>query len=410
MHVGVQFNQNLFAKELVSASGKSIPGTRVPETSLPDLTQKLTHLKPQLVRIFFSPQQDKGSKSTPGTRDSFIKTAELAQAVGATINVTVQSVAGYTASQESRGQLMIDFASILDELVQSHGITSLRWVTLQAAAVRHAGGRRFREAANVDLLALQCAAGNGAVGQLLRGRRDGAPARTAAEYGRAVPDEDRTRLTGARQRSARGRKSGIDSLSDMAIDDVNVRYDLPRPAQLDALAYAKGANIEVAPGQEQDLPHEAWHVVQQPQGRATPTTQLKSGVPVNDDQGLEREADLMGAETLESSAQLQGFHQRQPRPRFARPDTVASAGATVQRIEIVRAGQTIRKARGKDAVKKIIDTRTLDEKERAQLVTDLTGKNDELLHEIQEEWKRDKQDAPPDLESLFARSDILTRL
>src|SRR4051794_41178739 len=131
MQIGVQFNQNLFAQELVSASGKTIPGTHVPETSLPDLKQKLTDLKPHFVRIFFSPQQDKGSQSTRGTRESFISTAELAQSVGATINVTVQSVAGYTASEASREQFMTDFAGVLEELVQSNGVTNLRWVTLQ---------------------------------------------------------------------------------------------------------------------------------------------------------------------------------------------------------------------------------------------------------------------------------------
>ena len=48
-------------------------------------------------------------------------------------------------------------------------------------------------------------------------------------------------------------------------------------------------------GQERHLPHEAWHVVQQAQGRVKPTMQLQDGVPVNDDQGLEHEADAMGA-------------------------------------------------------------------------------------------------------------------
>jgi hypothetical protein len=131
MLVGVQFNQNLFAEELVSASGKTIPGTRVPERSLSDLEQRLTVLKPQFVRMFFSPHQDAGSPSTPGTRESFIKTAELAQAVGATINITVQSVATYVASEESREKGMNEFAAVLDELVNSHRITNVRWVTLE---------------------------------------------------------------------------------------------------------------------------------------------------------------------------------------------------------------------------------------------------------------------------------------
>jgi len=60
------------------------------------------------------------------------------------------------------------------------------------------------------------------------------------------------------------------------------------------LAYAQGKDIHVGPGQEQHLPHEAWHVVQQAQGRVRPTMQMK-GAAINDDTGLEAEADVMGA-------------------------------------------------------------------------------------------------------------------
>jgi hypothetical protein len=40
-------------------------------------------------------------------------------------------------------------------------------------------------------------------------------------------------------------------------------------------------------------------VVQQAQGRVKPTAQLKHGVPLNDDAGLEHEADVMGAKALQ---------------------------------------------------------------------------------------------------------------
>ncbi|MGZ4968093.1 MAG: eCIS core domain-containing protein [Methylobacter sp.] len=90
-------------------------------------------------------------------------------------------------------------------------------------------------------------------------------------------------------------KSGIESLSGIAMDNVKVHYNSSQPAQLNALAYAQGTDIHIAPGQEQHLPHEAWHVVQQAQGRVRPTMQMKDGVPVNDDQGLEHEADVMGS-------------------------------------------------------------------------------------------------------------------
>jgi Domain of unknown function (DUF4157) len=47
-----------------------------------------------------------------------------------------------------------------------------------------------------------------------------------------------------------------------------------QPAQLNALAYAQGNDIHLGPGQEQHLPHEARHVVQQRQGRVQATMQM----------------------------------------------------------------------------------------------------------------------------------------
>ncbi|WP_331351009.1 DUF4157 domain-containing protein [Cellvibrio sp. UBA7671] len=97
-------------------------------------------------------------------------------------------------------------------------------------------------------------------------------------------------------------KSGIENLSGMSMDHVKVHYNSSQPAQLNAHAFAQGSDIHVAPGQEQHLPHEAWHVVQQAQGRVKPTMQMKEGVQVNDDEGLEHEADVMGAKALSTHA------------------------------------------------------------------------------------------------------------
>lgn len=96
-------------------------------------------------------------------------------------------------------------------------------------------------------------------------------------------------------------KSGIENLSGLAMDDVRVHYNSSKPAQLQAHAYAQGTDIHLAPGQEKHLAHEAWHVVQQKQGRVKATMQLKGKVKVNDDQGLEREADAMGSKALQFS-------------------------------------------------------------------------------------------------------------
>jgi hypothetical protein len=97
-------------------------------------------------------------------------------------------------------------------------------------------------------------------------------------------------------------KSGIENLSGYSMDDVKVHRNSDKPAQLNAHAFAQGTDIHLASGQENHLPHEAWHVVQQNQGRVKPTMQMKGKLNVNDDAGLEKEADVMGAKA--SSAQF----------------------------------------------------------------------------------------------------------
>jgi Domain of unknown function (DUF4157) len=88
-------------------------------------------------------------------------------------------------------------------------------------------------------------------------------------------------------------KTGIETLSGLPLDNVKVHYNSAKPDQLEASAHTQGADIYVGPGQERYLPHEAWHVVQQRQGRVRPTLQAR-GVAINDDQALEEEADVMG--------------------------------------------------------------------------------------------------------------------
>lgn len=115
-------------------------------------------------------------------------------------------------------------------------------------------------------------------------------------------------------------KSGIENLSGHSMDDVKVHYNSDKPAQLKAHAYAQGTDIHLASGQERHLPHEAWHVVQQKQGRVQPTMQMKGNVNINDNPGLEREADVMGDKAVQMKASndqsvsktTQGLGQNQP--------------------------------------------------------------------------------------------------
>lgn len=170
---------------------------------------------------------------------------------------------------------------------------------IEASAQRHAA--LDRRAAN------QPAAGYGA---LLNARPSGAgPVQRAAPANRTgLPD----RL-----------KAGVEALSGLSMNGVKVHYGSSRPAELGAHAYAQGSDIHLAPGQEKHLPHEAWHLVQQAQGRVRPTMQMKSGVPVNDDAALEREADMMGARAMTA-------HLSARAALTARPD--AAGAMPVQRV------------------------------------------------------------------------------
>ena len=160
-----------------------------------------------------------------------------------------------------------------------------------------------------DLLALQRTVGNRAVQRMMAAIPDAATRRPNQT---GLPD---------------GLKSGVETLSGMSMDGVNVHYNSSQPAQLNALAYTQGSDIHVAPGQERHLPHEAWHVVQQAQGRVQPTMQMKDGVPVNDDEGLEQEADEMGERALVSAAQLTEAPEKQTLEQGKRART-----APIQRV------------------------------------------------------------------------------
>lgn len=128
-------------------------------------------------------------------------------------------------------------------------------------------------------------------------------------------------------------KSGVENLSGLSLDDVKVHYNSAKPAQLNALAYAQGADIHVAPGQEKHLPHEAWHIVQQKQGRVKPTMQMKTGTPINDEDHLEREADRMGSKAM----QMYPGNSSALQPQQAEADgqslrTIDSSAGVAQRV------------------------------------------------------------------------------
>jgi hypothetical protein len=96
-------------------------------------------------------------------------------------------------------------------------------------------------------------------------------------------------------------RTGLEQISGLNLGGVRVQYNSTEPARLNSTAFAQGANIMVGPGQEKHLPHEGWHIVQQMQGRVKPTI-AERGSLINDEESLEREADIMGARALSFSA------------------------------------------------------------------------------------------------------------
>lgn len=104
-------------------------------------------------------------------------------------------------------------------------------------------------------------------------------------------------------------KAGMENISGMRLDHVKVHYNSPKPAAVQAHAYAQGSDIHLSTGQEKHLPHELGHVVQQAQGRVKATTTV-GGMAVNDNAGLEKEADVMGAKALQMKVSTHQFEER----------------------------------------------------------------------------------------------------
>ncbi len=90
------------------------------------------------------------------------------------------------------------------------------------------------------------------------------------------------------------------------LSDVRVHANSPKAPEVGALAYTQGNDIHFAPGQynpnsssgQELLGHEAAHVVQQREGRVQPTGEV-NGMPLNDDDTLEREADQLGRQAAQ---------------------------------------------------------------------------------------------------------------
>ena len=178
----------------------------------------------------------------------------------------------------------------------------------QAMALRQATGGRPARAGPV-LLQLQRERGNRYVHNLVSRVRQAAPGpavQGSSPAGPGLPEAVR---------------SGVEAISGISLGLVRVHYNSPEPARLNAAAFAHRGEVHLAPGQERYLAHEAWHLVQQAQGRVRPTARVTGAVRANEDAGLEAEADAMGARAvlLGSPARAAGRGERAAAPPAARP-------------------------------------------------------------------------------------------
>lgn len=104
-------------------------------------------------------------------------------------------------------------------------------------------------------------------------------------------------------------KLDFEERSGASLDDVRVQYNSEKPSRLQALAYTQGSRIYIAPGQERHLRHELVHVIQQKQGRVQATARV-NGMAVNDEERLEREADLGQIPVQRKAGEAAGIVQR----------------------------------------------------------------------------------------------------
>lgn len=168
-------------------------------------------------------------------------------------------------------------------------------------------------------------------------RKAGAPESSIAEIQRKLGNRGTMQLmtsqAGASATSSAGGGSGMPEelqaglkrMSGMDLSDVSVHRNSPEPAKLDALAYAQGNDIHLGPGQDTHLPHEAWHVVQQRQGRVQPSMQM-GDTAINDDASLEREASAMGEQAQAAGKDGAPTEGAAGPAAEGRADSAASAG------------------------------------------------------------------------------------
>jgi hypothetical protein len=165
-------------------------------------------------------------------------------------------------------------------------------------------------------------------------------------------------------------RSGLEKLSGVDLSDVNVYKNSDKPQQVGALAYTQGKDIHIASGQEKHLPHEGWHAVQQKQGRVEPTLQMKTGTLVNDNAGLEKEADIMGSRAAKEGSQTSTIQQLEINSNIKQENKV------IQRItqeEAMKLSKQNTHEKNNSKVEKKDNSQTDDILDGIQTVLDVVG-------------------------------------
>jgi len=153
-----------------------------------------------------------------------------------------------------------------------------------------------------------------------------APAASAPTGGSALPEAVQSKM---------GPAFGADFSSVRVHEGAHV-------SALGALAYTQGSNVHFAPGNydphgargQELIGHELAHVVQQSEGRVAPTLQA-AGLGINDDAGLEREADEMGARAARGQPTGSGSATA-PDPGSGQLHTRAAQARSVRRCGAAR--------------------------------------------------------------------------
>jgi len=161
--------------------------------------------------------------------------------------------------------------------------------------------------------------------------RSAAPKAGVPESGPALPNSALAACIGESATDPGLEKAMLARLSSLLGTDettpspLKIHYNSLKPQQFSAKAYTRGADIYLAPGEEDSLGHELGHVRQQALGGVRPT-RMAAGQPVNDDPLLEARADDAGCLSGWLPAAFSGSviqcdgpgRQQAPRVRYSR--------------------------------------------------------------------------------------------